>query len=39
MPAGCWVEEKIIARPSVDIDRPKRAKKPIARLKIAVGMG
>ena len=39
IPAGCLAEEKIIARPNVDIGRPKKAKKPTARQKIVVAMG
>jgi hypothetical protein len=34
---GCTVGAKIIARPSADIGRPKRVKKPTARPKTVVG--
>jgi len=33
---GCTAGEKIIARPSADIGRPKRAKKPTAKPKTVV---
>jgi len=39
IPAGCLAEGEITAKPNVDIDRPKKAKKPTGRPKIAVGMG
>jgi len=36
MSVGCLADEKIIARPSEDIGRAKKEKKPTARPKIVV---